>query len=449
MSHIITKRTRLSRRLFLKGATLAGCPVVVGLPPLVSMFNSSGTAYAAATPAGKIVEKPIESRFVLWFNGNGIPERYWIPGETGRDFTLPPCLTPLASFRSDIHIVTGLDNSAASLPGPGNGHHKSMSGLVSCTSFTGRGAGGASIDQEIASKIGGESRFRSLQIGVSQESFGESIQRNMSWTGYERALPPEMIPHKLFDRLFGKREEGWVSRKRSVLDAVRQDAAALKKGLPKDDTRKVDEQLSAIRDMERAIEGLPPEYSKVEAPEFDGDMKDWPRIARLQSDLLAYAFATRQTRVASYMLTKCQGLSRFPWLGFTAARHHDYTHADGKAPGADGADGQRVLRDICRWHVEEFAYLLAKLKSISEGDGTLLDHTLLAFVHEHAEANPHKNNGLAMILAGHARNRLATGLHTRTTGTVGDLYVTVADDVMQASLGKFPTASRRLTELLA
>ena len=86
-------------------------------------------------------------------------------------------------------------------------------------------------------------------------------------------------------------------------------------------------------------------------------------------------FATGQTRVASYMLTKCQGLARFPWLGHTAARHHDYTHKDGKAPGEKGEEGQRILRDICRWHVEEFAYLVAKLKSIPEGDGTLLDNT--------------------------------------------------------------------------
>ena len=81
----------------------------------------------------------------------------------------------------------------------------------------------------IASKIGTESRFRSLQIGVSQESFGESIQRNMSWAGYNRPLPPEMLPHKLFDRLFGEREEGWVNRKRSILDAVREDALYFKK----------------------------------------------------------------------------------------------------------------------------------------------------------------------------------------------------------------------------
>jgi hypothetical protein len=187
----------------------------------------------------------------------------------------------------------------------------------------------------------------------------------------------------------------------------------------------------------------------VDPPEFDGDMKDWPRIAKLQSDLLANALVTRQTRVASYMLTKCQGLARFPWLGFTAARHHDYTHADGKAPGADGVEGQRIVRDICKWHVEEFAYLIAKLKSIPEGDGTVFDNTLLVYAHEHAEANPHKNSGMALLIAGHAAGRVATGTHTKLTGTIGDLYLTLADEVMGAQLSKFPTATRKLTQLLA
>jgi len=408
------------------------------------MFNSHGTAYAGESKAS-----PIETRFVYWFNGNGIPERFWIPTETGRDYQLSPCLRPLAAFRDKIHVLTGLDNSAAALPGPGNGHHNSMSALVSCTTFTGRGAGGASIDQAIAGRIGGDSRFRSLQIGVSQESFGESIQRNMSWTGYDRALPPEMVPHRLFDRLFGERESSWVNRKRSILDAVREDAKTLKNNLPTDDARRVDEHLSSVRDLERAIAGLPEQYRRVDPPEFDGDMKDWPRIAKIQSDLLAQALITRQTRVASYMLTKCQGLARFPWLGYTAARHHDYTHQDGKAPGADGLDGQRILRDICRWHVEEFAYLMNRLRATPEGDGSLLDNTVLLFVHEHAEANSHKNNGLAAIVAGNAGKRLALGQHSKVTGTVGDLYLTIADEVVQANLGKFPTASKKMSEILA
>src|SRR5262249_29497331 len=157
-------------------------------------------------------------------------------------------------------------------------------------------------------------------------------------------------------------DQAWVNRKKSILDAVQDDADGLKKLLGKADQAKVDEHLSSIRDMERAIATLPPEFAKVQEPDAGGDMKDWPRLSKIQSDLLAHALITGQTRVASYMLTKCQGLSRFPWLGYTAARHHDYTHRDGKAPGADGPDGQRIMRDICRWHVEEFAYLVAKLR---------------------------------------------------------------------------------------
>jgi hypothetical protein len=435
MAAVHTKDRSLSRRLFLRGAG----GVAIGLPPLAAMFNSTGTAYAAAPGAPP-------TRFVLWFNGNGVVEKFWIPAETGANYTMTPCLTPLAAFRDKIHIVTGLDNPAARLPGPGNDHHRSMAALMSGTQFTGRGSGGASIDQAIAAKIGGETRFRSLEIGVSQESFGESIQRNMSWAGYDRALPPEMLPNKLFDRLFGARDAGWIARKKSVLDAVQQDAAGLKKALGQEDKTRLDDHLSSIRDVERAIASLPPNYREMDPPEAEGDMKDWPRIAKLQSDLLAHAFASGQTRVASYMLTKCQGLARFPWLGYTAARHHDYTHRDGKSPGGDSLDGQRIMRDICKWHVEEFAYLLGKLQSIREGDGTLLDRTALVFVHEHAEANDHKNNGYSLIVAGGA-GKLRGGLHTRTTGTVSDLYLAVANKAMGAGLESFPSASRELPEL--
>src|SRR5437667_188435 len=267
----------VSRRRLLKGAAIA-----IGLPPLEAMFDGKGIAYAATSSGRTGVPATPETRFVLWFNGNGVGEKYWIPTETGRD----------------------------------------------------------------------------------------------------RALPPEMIPHKLFDRIFGARDEGWVKRKRSILDAVREDATSLKAELGKRDQARVEDHLASIRDVERAISTLPPEYAKVEEPETGGDMKDWPRIAKLQTDLLVHALATGQTRVASYMLTKCQGLSRFPWLGYTAARHHDYTHRDGKAPGFDTLDGQRIMRDINRWHVEEFAYLIAKLKSVPEGDGTLLDCCCLLYIHE-------------------------------------------------------------------
>lgn len=434
-------KTVISRRTFLKGIGCSGALISVGLPPLDAMFNSRGTAYAASGAAGSLNGGSIESRFLLWFNGNGIPEKYWIPAETGSNFTLTPCLAPLAPFRNDIHVITGLDNPSARKPGPGNDHHRSMSALVTGTSFTGTGAGGASVDQVIAEKIGKDSRFRSLQIGVCQESFGESIQRNLSWAGRDRPLPPEMLPHKLFDRVFGTKDADWVDRKRTILDAVRDDAQALRSRLGKQDQTRVDEYLGSIRDMERAIVSLPPEY-KLEQPEAGGDMKDWPRISKLQTDLLVHAFAARQTRVASYMLTKCQGLSRFPWLGHTAERHHDYTHGRVETP-----EGMRILRDICRWHVQEFAYLLAKLKSIPEGETTLLDNMCVLFIHEHAEANAHKNNGLAVIAAGHAGG-LKTGMHSKMTGTIGDLYLTVADELLQARLESFPTAEKKLSDVV-
>src|SRR5262245_37369612 len=165
----MARNTELSRRTFLRGVGLAGAAIRVGLPAFEALFDANGTAYAAG--AG-IASRPIENRFVLWFNGNGIIVRYWVPREDGADYQMTPCLQPLARCRRDVHVLSGIDNPAARLPGPGNGHHNSMSGLVSGEMFSGRGAGGPSIDQAIAQQIGDRSRFRSLQIGVCQESFG-------------------------------------------------------------------------------------------------------------------------------------------------------------------------------------------------------------------------------------------------------------------------------------
>jgi hypothetical protein len=440
MAHVISKRTRLSRRTFLRGITAAQAPVLVGLPPLVSMFNGNGTAYAAETKAAA----PVQKRFVFWFNGNGIPERYWIPSATGANYDMTPCLSPLARVRNDVLVLSGLDNSADR-----SGHPTSMSALISCTPYTGRGPSGPSFDQILARRLGDNTRFRSLQVGVTQESFGGSIQKNMSWAGADRPLPPEEVPHRLFDRLFGAKDETWINRKRSILDSVRADASRLSKDLPKEDALRLDEHLSSVRELERAIAALPPEYHKQMdfKPDEDLDLRDWPQVAKIQSDLTAYALATGQTRIASYMLTKCQGLARFPWLGPTEARHHDYTHADGKAPSGRGEVGQRILRDICRWHVEEFAYLIAKLKSIPEGDSTILDNTVAVFVHEHAEAGPHKNYGMIALVAG-SKDRISVGQHARVAGTIGDLYLTLANDVLKAGLGEFPAAQRKLTQVL-
>ena len=141
------------------------------------------------------------------------------------------------------------------------------------------------------------------------------------------------------------------------------------------------------------------------------------------------------------MLTKCQSLTRFPWLGLAGNRHHDYTHNV-----AGTATQQRIMRDICRWHVEEFAYLLERMKSIPEGDGNLLDHTCAVFMHEHAEANIHKCNGLAILVAGGA-GKMKTGIHTKSHNSIGDVYLTIAEEILKTKID-FPTAREKMTAIV-
>jgi hypothetical protein len=402
------------------------------------MFNTNGTAYAA--PTGRSSAGGVDKRFVIWFNGNGIPERYWIPAETGADFELTPCLAPLQPVRNYVHVVSGIDNVAARRNGQGNGHFSALCGLTTGTSFNGRGATGASIDYILGKSIGAKSRFHSLQIGVAQESHGEMVHRNMSWAGYERALPPEMIPQNLYARLFGVKNQEWLGRKKSILDLVMGDVKELTPALGQEDRQRLDEHLTSVQDLERAVASLPPDYGKnIKEPEDISDLTDYPRIAKIQSDLLVHAFASGQTRVASYMLTKCQSLTRFPWLGLAGNRHHDYTHNNAGSP-----QQQRTMRDICRWHVEEFSYLLQRLKSIPEGSSNLLDNTCCVFVHEHAEANSHKCNGLAILLAG---GGIKGGLHTKAHHGIGDVYYTIAEELLGTPL-KFPTAEEKLSAIV-
>ena len=128
------------------------------------------------------------------------------------------------------------------------------------------------------------------------KAFGERVYLWLYW----HDVPPEMIPHRLFDRLFGSREPYWIERKKSILDAVSDDASSLKSALGHGDQQRLDEYLTSVRSLERSVASLPPEYTQaVEQPPEGGDLKDWPRIAKLQTDLLVHALASRQTRVAA------------------------------------------------------------------------------------------------------------------------------------------------------
>ena len=154
-----------------------------------------------------------------------------------------------------------------------------------------------------------------------------------------------------------------------------------------------------------------------------------------KAKLVVHALRPGRRTLVSYMLSKGQSLTRFPW-----ARPHEAPSSRLHTQHATSPESQRILRDICRWHVEEFAYFLNRLKSVPEGDGNLLDSTCVMFAHEHAEANPHKNTGLAMILAGHAGG-MKTGLHSRMRNTNGDLYLTLPRIFSKTRKG-FPSAEQ-------
>ena len=175
-------------------------------------------------------------------------------------------------------------------------------------------------------------------------------------------------------------------------------------------------------------------------------MKDWPRIAKMQSDLLAYALATGKPAWPA-ICYQVPGPGAVP-LARPHRRAASRLHAQGRQSSRrEGAEGQRILRDICRWHVEEFAYLVAKLKSIPEGTARCSITPFSCSFTSMPKPDPHKNNGMIALVAG--GKKLTTGRHTRVAGTVGDLYLTVADRVLGAGLGKFPAANRQLTEILA
>ena len=187
-------------------------------------------------------------------------------------------------------------------------------------------------------------------------------------------------------------------------------------GLPKEDETLLDEHLSSIRDLVRAIASCPG-LSEGDATKKT-DMKDWPASPNSRATCWRMLLHGTDPRGELYV-DQVSGLARFPWLG-TPPRATTITPTKTQGAGERGEEGQRILRDICRWHVEEFAYLVAKLKSIRKATATAGQHRP-DVVHEHAEAGPHKSSGHIALVAG-SKEKLALGRHTKIAGTIGDLY---------------------------
>jgi len=419
---------RVNRRQFLRGL-FAGSTVSLALPFLPSAHRA---AWANETNFPK--------RYVQFFWGNGILPERWIPATTGADFTLSDQLAPLEAFRSELTVLSGYEVKVLNE----SAHFSGAAGL-----FTGQGAqsvgddftfAGPSLDQQIAASLGDDTPFRSLEIGVQPGLSG------LSFNGPGSKNPPSSDPVELFQRLFGPsfREPGEagvvdpkLALRRSILDSVLGDAQALQARLGTADRQRLDQHLSAVRDLERRIARLeedPPNFAGCYRPEAPGALPDIdgrPQMAeraRVMADLTAMALACDLTRVASFWFS--DPLSDVLYPGATSG-HHQLTHDE---PG-----DQPQVHDIMLQTMGGLADLLTSLQGIEEGGETLLDHAVVLATTDVSFGRTHQIDEFPLLLAGRASGALRPAGHLRTdtkdTASKVPLTVLRALDLPVASYG--------------
>ncbi len=377
-----------NRRFFLKAAG-----VTLALPLLESLTTRAQASVAAlGTAAGKAAGAVRPVRMVAIGNALGFYQPEFFPGGTGGDGDLPFLLRPLAPHRPDFTLFSGLDH------GHKGGHfaiHSYLSG-VRTMDAKGMPDGQITIDQRAAETVGGATRFPSLTIGSEDGIHGGCL---MSWTRSGTRVPPIPGPRELFRKLFVSDGEQEVARAQdrfalhaSILDTVQDDARSLQKRLGRRDKEKLDEYFASVRDVERQLElsrqwvRVPKPKPGMPEPENTGFVSDLPVLY----DLMALALQTDSTRIATLEIAG----------GFEAAAFglkKDYHALSHHGQVQENIDGLLLLE---KYQMEQFARFLGKLKSIEDGDGTLLDHTMVLFGSGMANANAHTNTNLPIILAG-------------------------------------------------
>lgn len=422
----------LRRRTFLRGI-LAGAAVSVGLPPLECMLNPHGTAYA--------FDGAFPKRFGLFFWGNGnLPTRWTPDGQgAGSDWSLSEQLAPLAAMKPKISVLSGLSVKLPNQVPHGSG----AAGILSGAPLSQPNDDGTftqpSVDQVIASAVGGETLFRSLETSVHPSTQGRS------YNGPNSRNPPEPSPHAFYQRIFGvnfqEPGEGVVNPtiglRRSVLDAVTEQLAHVRGRVGAADQARLDQHTDGIRDLEQRLAKLqedPPELeacARPAAPEGDyPDILGRPQLAlvnHVMCDLLAMALACDQTRVFSHWFSDPVNNLLF---ADASAGHHDLTHNE---PGA-----QPQCHAITVKCIEAFAQLLQSFDAIPEGDGTLLDHCAVLGLSEISLGQTHSLEDMPLVVGGSCGGALRTGLHHRSVGdNASKLILTLirALDVPQPSFG--------------
>jgi len=368
-------------------------------------------------------------RFVVFFSSCGTIAANWTPTGGETDFVLSPILSPLEPFRDDIVIIQGVDQQGG---GAGVGHQAGIGGMLTGAGlnpgpFSAGGgsssgwASGISVDQRIANAIGDDTAFKSVELGV-QVGAPDNMGR-MCYAGSDQPIPPEDDPYAAFTRIFADltRDPAELARIRahrlSVLDRVAGRYQRLAARLGSGDRQKVEAHLTAIRDIESRLSVVPAPRPACQVPVqgagIDLTANDaFPQIGTLQMDLLAMALACDLTRVASLQWSRAASTVRFTWLHIDEL-HHDLSHR-----GDGDTDAIDKLTRINQWYASELAYLIGRLKQIPEGDGTLLDNTVIIWCNELAKGNIHGRTDAPYVLAGRAGGALTTGRFLQFDGNV-------------------------------
>ena len=441
----LTNRVALpiSRRAVLRGA---GC--TVALPFLESLHGWADTPPASAFP----------KRFGVVFLGCGINEDHWSAEGQGADMKLSKTLSPLEPLKQKINVIDGLYVQALT----GQGIHPGQTGSLLSGAHISKGAiihSGISIDQMIANHVGEETPQSSLVLacdqpltGFHESNFSLAYSSHLSWQSPESPVPIEVYPSLAWDNLFDNRGS---LQNLSILDRVKDRAQDLSRNISSTDKGKLDEYLTSVREVEKRVESMRKDkataddtakgkntiaVAMMDRPE-NGLPEDLREHSRMMCDIIALAFQTNKTRVASFIISHDLSAMYYPFLNVKDG-HHSASHNN------NSDDYQR----ISRFHVEQYAYLASKLDSMKEGDGTVLDNTCLMFLSNMWIGRKHDNFRLPVVLAGGLGGTLETG---RTLNYLKDsednrkmcsLYLSLMDRY-GAKVDQFGDSSTRLERI--
>lgn len=429
-------------------AVLRGLGTALALPLLDSMIPARAAAGA----------KPI-IRLGFVYVPNGMIPKGWLPTTVGADFEITPTMRPLAPFRENLVVVSNLTHRTAQALGDGGGDHARagatwLTGVHPKKTEGSEIRAGISADQIAAKELGRQTQFASLELGIEEPSFAGGCDsgyscaytNTISWRGPTSPNPVQISPRAVFERLFGDGETTdpaarlkRMHQDRSILDYVNGDVARLEPKLGPRDKSKLDEYLESIRDIERRIQKAE-QQTGVKTPIMDrpvGIPEVFEEHARLMSDLMVVAFQTDMTRVITYMFAREGSNRAFPELGVPEGCHVVTHHQNDAAKIAKA----QVVEEH---RAKSFAYLVKRMKEAEDGDGTLLDHTLLLYGAGIRDGNTHDHVDLPLVLAGGRSAGIQAGRHVRSSPEtpMTNLLVTILDragiaiDALGDSTGK-------------